>query len=199
MSKETNLGDAFGLNDPGIPKLQPRTRTEPEAEHPVDVQNEDHSEDLFEEDDLFDDEETNSDHESNDIDAFPVGVYLVPDTARRIAHVRRETRKQNAEIAMDAIDLAHRRGRLAKLIEKRSTVVKRPKGSLFPSRRGQGRRAADTERRKLWTFQATKKEQDILLDLVEQFGAASMSELVAVTLEARYGPKPSRSTSPPKS
>lgn len=122
-------------------------------------------------------------------DAFGQTSYVLPEVIRHMAVVRKRMKKTNADLVMDALDFYVQRGQMAKLIARRQTGPGRPKGSLFPSRRVRGRAAADGKSRKLWTFQATKEEEAIMENLVEEYGANSMSELVAVVVESRYKPK----------
>lgn len=122
-------------------------------------------------------------------DAFGQTSYVLPEVIRNMAAVRKKTKKTNADLVMDALDFYVQRDQLAKLIARRQTGPGRPKSSLFPSRRVRGRAASDGKARKLWTFQATKEEEGIMEDLVEEYGANSLSELVSVVVENRYKPK----------
>ncbi|MFC7331383.1 hypothetical protein [Marinactinospora rubrisoli] len=137
--------------------------------------------------DGFDDDWEVSEGAAED-DAFSVGIYLLPETARAITQMRRKKGKLNVDIALDAIDHVHRRGQLEKLLVQRRSGPRRPKDSLFPARRRHPR-ATRGQTRKLWSFQATQREIAVLDELVEKFGASSRSELVSVALEARYSPK----------
>lgn len=188
---EKNLADAFGLTgaSPEIQGLARRADADPE----VDFDDVDEPDDTEQEAPILSEEDFDDTDfvpvDADNIDAFPVGVYLLPDVIRNITRVRRKTGKQNAEIAMDAIDNAHRRGRLGKLVLKRAQGPKRPSSSLFPSRqRHSGGRIAQPGR-KLWTFQATKAEKAVLERLVDEYQAASVSELVSVAVEALHTPK----------
>lgn len=198
---EKNLADAFGMTGeaPGIQGLARRADADPE----VDFSDVEEPDDIEQEAPIRSEEDSDdtdfSPENSDNIDAFPVGVYLLPDVIRNISRLRRRTGKQNAEIAMDAIDNAHRRGRLGKLVLKRAQGPKRPSNSLFPSRqRYSGGRVAQPGR-KLWTFQATKAEKLVLERLMDEHQAASVSELVSVAVEALHAPKQTRTPSAPDS
>lgn len=128
-------------------------------------------------------------------DAFSVPAYVLPETIRSMARLRKARSNTNVDLVMDAIDYYVQRGQLGKLITRRQTGPGRPKNSIFPSRKTRSRGASDGKSRKLWTFQATPEERAVMEGLVEQHGAQSLSELVSVVVEARYKPKASQAGS----
>jgi hypothetical protein len=123
-----------------------------------------------------------------DDDTFPVGVYLLPMTITAAAKRRRVTGGDNARIVFDAIDAL--RDRLGELVIARQTGPGRADDSLFPTRRGESSQAAAarTGRRRLWSFQATATEMEVIDDLWDSTGARSRSELVSCALEEYLTP-----------
>jgi hypothetical protein len=66
-------------------------------------------------------------------------------------------------------------------------VSQRGSGSAFPARTGKlatTRSQGANDRRPLWTLQATPAEIAVMDTWVDQYGAHSRSELVAVAVEA---------------
>ncbi len=114
----------------------------------------------------------------------PVPIYLLPEV---IAALRNETRTQrvtNAQLALEALDQLH--NDLGRLISLRRTGPVQD-GSLFPPRMVRSRRLQGSdERRRLWTFQATDRELEVIDRLMRSASAESRSELVATALEHVY-------------
>jgi hypothetical protein len=63
-------------------------------------------------------------------------------------------------------------------------ITPRSDDSLFPARRVVRRASSPSTRKVTFTFQATSVELQIIQDLVREFGASSLSELVAVAMES---------------
>lgn len=122
-------------------------------------------------------------------DAFGQTSYILPEVIRAVAAQRKRKNKTNADLLMDALDYYAARGQLSKLVQRRHTGPRRPKGSLFPDRRVKSKATSDGKGRKLWTFQVTKDEEAIMQKLADDHGANSLSELVSVVMESRYKPK----------
>lgn len=108
-------------------------------------------------------------------------VVYVSAAAKAAAEKRRkQDRSTNAAIVLDALDEV-----LDDLPELLAAQQLSPRGedSLFPSRRVPRRASSPSTRKVTFTFQATAVELQIIQDLVREFGAASLSELVAVAME----------------
>jgi hypothetical protein len=98
---------------------------------------------------------------------------------------RKRDRVTNAEIVLNALDEVY--DELADLVASHRTVT-RSEESLFPARRVAPRASSPSTRKVPITFQATAVELQIIEDLVNDFAADSLSELVAVALERALTP-----------
>lgn len=108
-------------------------------------------------------------------------VYVSAATKAAAEQRRKQTRSTNAALVLDALDEVLET--LPELLAARQ-VTPRSEDSLFPSRRVPQRASSPSTRKVTFTFQATAVELQIIQDLVREFGASSLSELVAVAMES---------------
>jgi hypothetical protein len=111
---------------------------------------------------------------------FQTIAYVSAAVKMAVDQRRRRDRVTNAEIVLNALDEVY--DDLAGLVASHRTVT-RSEESLFPARRITPRASSPSTRKVPITFQATAVELQIINDLVNDFGADSLSELVAVALE----------------
>jgi hypothetical protein len=107
-------------------------------------------------------------------------VYISSQAKAAAERRRRQSGCSNAEIVFDALDDAHEL--LHELLAER-VVIERSPESLFPSRRVSRRASSPSTRRVSFTFRATAAELQVIRDLVRDFDAGSISEIVAVALD----------------
>lgn len=120
-----------------------------------------------------------------------ISVYVLPAVVTAVRRGRRG--RSNAQIAFEAITAVQ--GQLADLVaahRRTFGAVVQTVGLFAPQ--PSDRRARSGERRVLWTFKATKPNQETLDRLVTDSGAQSRSELVAAALEAHLLPRRRRPT-----
>ncbi|MFF0870164.1 hypothetical protein ACFYUV_51035 [Nonomuraea sp. NPDC003560] len=115
-------------------------------------------------------------------DTFLVGVYLLPAVIQ--AASRRSRRVDNYQLAVEAIDAL--RAELPDLVARRHAGPAQREDSLFPPRQGASTTAAAARdgRRRLWSFQATEADTNVIDDMVDATGARSRSELISCAPEA---------------
>lgn len=121
-------------------------------------------------------------------DTFPVGVYLLLAVIQAASRRRRSRRVDNYQLVVEAIDAL--RAELPGLVARRYAGPVRREDSLFPPRHGASTTAAAArDGRRLWSFQATEADTNVIDDLVDATGARSRSELISCALEAHLLPR----------
>ncbi|MGW2161859.1 hypothetical protein [Nonomuraea sp. NPDC001699] len=95
----------------------------------------------------------------------------------------------NYQLVVEAIDAL--RAELPGLVARRHAGPVQREDSLFPPRQGASTTAAAARdgRRRLWSFQATEADTNVIDDLVDATGARSRSELISCALEAHLLPR----------
>lgn len=107
-------------------------------------------------------------------------VYISSQAKHAAERRRRQSGCSNAEIVFDALDDAHED--LYELLAERLVITRSPE-SLFPARRAVKRASSPSSRRVSFTFRATEAELQVIRDLVRDFDAGSISEIVAVAMD----------------
>ena len=112
-----------------------------------------------------------------------VSVYLKPATRAKVRQTLRHRKITNARLALEA--LTAMAGRLKTLLAT-SDDASQLANSAFPARTGRlaKPKAHGTDRKLLWTLQATPAEILVMDDWTQRYSAVSRSELIAVAIEA---------------
>lgn len=116
---------------------------------------------------------------------FQTIAYVSASVKMAVDQHRKRDRVTNAEIVLNALDDVY--DDLPELVASHRTVT-RSEESLFPARRIAPRASSPSTRKVPITFQATAAELHIIDALVHDFGADSLSELIAVALEHVLAP-----------